>query len=516
MASSPAGMAQTMLNTVVLVFTLMAGLVMFLRLFTRGLLIHKAGAEDAWIFLAMILSIGLTVTIALQVHNGLGKHIQELTPAMMTDSLKTFWASVWIYNLSLTATKMSILTQYLRVFPIPRFRVACYVVIGFVALYGIWTLLGSIFLCFPVAYFWDKTIADGRCLNQEAIWFSNATVNIVQDIVILILPIAVLKSLSITSRQKKVLIVVFGLGAVVCLVSIIRLQTLVSISNSMDPTFDNPPAAMLSAIETNVGIICACLPSMRPLLTSMMPVCFPEGSQYHNSSRFDVEQPKHMRYHSGSYRPYTADSVRKPSNSRSGGAASQGYKPSSPTSRSHSRSGSTGPIYTRTAPVRSQSTSSNRSRIGSRNGHSRTPSNSMDVPAETKLQSLSTSRIMSQPTHNNARQLDLSNGHEQPMNPLRMSPFSPVIPRLPRLPENMAVLGPLESQERPIRIPLFHKPLPITPLPGHQNAPQYLTKAQDQAMLPMMLSPGLMPEPLNLGVKSPAQSHLDRRSTHWA
>jgi hypothetical protein len=47
-------MAQTMLNTVVLVFTLVAGLIMFLRLFTRGLLLHKAGAEDAWISLAMV------------------------------------------------------------------------------------------------------------------------------------------------------------------------------------------------------------------------------------------------------------------------------------------------------------------------------------------------------------------------------------------------------------------------------------------------------------------------------
>lgn len=106
------------------------------------------------------------------------------------------------------------------------------------------------------------------------------------------------------------------------------------------------------------------------------------------------------------------------------------------------------------------------------------------------------------------------------MNPLRMSPFSPDIPRLPRLPEDMAVLGLPNSQNRPLRTPLFHKPLPITPLPGHQTAPQYLTEAQDQAMLPMMLSPtlsrspDLMPEPLNLGAKSPTPSHLDRRPAY--
>lgn len=105
MASSPAGPAQTMLNTVVLVFTLLAGLIVFLRLFTRGLLLHKAGAEDVWISFAMVgyqyylealamthifqvLSVGLTVAIALQISNGLGMHLQDLSPAMMLNSQK--------------------------------------------------------------------------------------------------------------------------------------------------------------------------------------------------------------------------------------------------------------------------------------------------------------------------------------------------------------------------------------------------------------------------------------------
>lgn len=104
-----------MLNTIVLVFTLIAGLIMFLRLCFRGLLLHKAGAEDAWISLAMvsvsvhlnkqianaiqILSIGLTITIALQVQNGLGKHIQELTPLMKTNSLKVKRTLLYMCNI---------------------------------------------------------------------------------------------------------------------------------------------------------------------------------------------------------------------------------------------------------------------------------------------------------------------------------------------------------------------------------------------------------------------------------
>jgi hypothetical protein len=60
----------------------------------------------------------------------------------------------------------------------------------------------------------------------------------------------------------------------VCVVSILRLQFLVAISNSSDPTYDNPPAATWSSVEINVGIICSCLPLLRPLLTRFLPNIF--------------------------------------------------------------------------------------------------------------------------------------------------------------------------------------------------------------------------------------------------
>lgn len=102
--------------------------------------------------------------------------------------------------------------QYLRIFPTSRFRTVCYVVLSIVVVYGAWTLFGSIFLCFPVAFFWDKTIIDGKCLNQFAVWFTNAGVNIAQDVIILFLPMPVLRNLDIPMRQKKALIIVFALG----------------------------------------------------------------------------------------------------------------------------------------------------------------------------------------------------------------------------------------------------------------------------------------------------------------
>lgn len=126
---------------------------------------------------------------------------------------QAFWASLWLYNLALTATKVSILIQYLRIFPVRRFRKACFLVLGITIAYGAWACIGNVLLCNPVAFFWDKSILDGHCMDRMVIWFTNAGVSIAQDITILLLPMPVIQTLQIPTGQKKGLVIMFALGA---------------------------------------------------------------------------------------------------------------------------------------------------------------------------------------------------------------------------------------------------------------------------------------------------------------
>lgn len=102
-----ASLAGNRVNALVLTFTLISGVVVFFRLFTRIAVIRNAGLEDVCITLAMVslftivlhkmcrkltmkqvFSVGLTVTISEQIRYGMGKHIYELTPAEMINSQK--------------------------------------------------------------------------------------------------------------------------------------------------------------------------------------------------------------------------------------------------------------------------------------------------------------------------------------------------------------------------------------------------------------------------------------------
>ncbi|CAE6996148.1 hypothetical protein P3342_000308 [Pyrenophora teres f. teres] len=253
-------------------FTALAFTIVCLRLYTRIYIIRCAGIEDFGIAVAMFCSIGLTICIGVQAQYGMGWHIADVSHEAMTKFLKSFWSSLIFYYLSLGLTKGSILLQYKRIFTTRKFLIANYLTMGVVVGYTFWTVFSSIFECVPIRAFWTREPA--KCLNQFAVWFTNAGINILTDFAIIILPIPVIRSLNLGRKQKIGLIAIFAVGGLVCIVSILRLHSLVAISNSPDPTYDNPAAATWSSVEANVGIICACLPILRPLVTQWFPRAF--------------------------------------------------------------------------------------------------------------------------------------------------------------------------------------------------------------------------------------------------
>lgn len=90
-------------------------------------------------------------------------------------------------------------------------RIACWTLLIVLATYGTWAVLSAFLNCVPVAKFWNPTLS-GYCLNTKGLWFSNASMHIVTDLAILVLPIPALITLDISTRQKIALGCVFALG----------------------------------------------------------------------------------------------------------------------------------------------------------------------------------------------------------------------------------------------------------------------------------------------------------------
>ncbi|KAF2208670.1 hypothetical protein CERZMDRAFT_48687, partial [Cercospora zeae-maydis SCOH1-5] len=258
---------------VTVAFTILAFIVTAFRLFTRIAIVKQPGIDDFIITIALLFTIALTTCMVLQVKYGMGRHAASLSPNDSKYSLIWFWASVWIYYPALMFAKLSILFQYLRIFPDRRFRRRCWTLMAIIVTWTGWAFFSALFACWPIQHFWDDSIP-GTCLNRLAVWFSNAAMNIVTDIATTVLPLPVLKSLNLPRRQRYILMVVFGMGGVVCIISIMRLSALYAISMSNDVSWDNPLAAIWSSLEVNVGILCSCLPTLKGCITRYFPRLF--------------------------------------------------------------------------------------------------------------------------------------------------------------------------------------------------------------------------------------------------
>lgn len=114
--------------------------------------------------------------------------------------------------MGLTVIKLSILCHFFRflVTPIPRQVTAGFIIV--IAVYGIVIFITSLCSCWPVAFFWNKSIEGGHCINLLAFWYTNATFNILTDAIVVGVPIHAFKDLRLPKRQKWGLVAVFALG----------------------------------------------------------------------------------------------------------------------------------------------------------------------------------------------------------------------------------------------------------------------------------------------------------------
>lgn len=110
-------------------------------------------------------------------------------------------------------TKLAILMQYQRIFKTRRFQIWCWIFIIVINIHTILTVVLSIFPCKPIRKSWNPSI-EGKCANRTATWLYNAIMNIITDFMIFLLPVPVVKSLQLPTKQKALLIGIFGVGLV--------------------------------------------------------------------------------------------------------------------------------------------------------------------------------------------------------------------------------------------------------------------------------------------------------------
>ncbi|KAI9789339.1 MAG: hypothetical protein M1816_006228 [Peltula sp. TS41687] len=214
------------------------------RLISKRITKVPLTADDNTLIAGLIVAYGLVITAVAGragCRYGLGRHSFAVDRESMEKYSKILFAYTVIYPACITLIKLSILLLYSRLFVIRTFRHVVFIVEIFVVALGVASCFATFFRCTLVSNAWrapwDQLVA-GVCIDRGKLYNATASLNIIADFALLILPMPVVWHLQMSRRQKLALTGVFALGSVASIASIVRLYALIRIDGPPDLTWD--------------------------------------------------------------------------------------------------------------------------------------------------------------------------------------------------------------------------------------------------------------------------------------
>ncbi|KAF4635192.1 hypothetical protein G7Y89_g2901 [Cudoniella acicularis] len=215
------------------------------RLYTKRVLVRNIDLSDYSIVLAFLLAFTNSIIQICLTKYGTGIHIWNIT----SENFKIFMRTGDIYgaiayNMGTFFIKASIILFYLRLSAHRPIRIVIYVVMFVTVGYNLAGAITPFYICTPMRFYWDSTIP-GKCIDLNSNFLATAAFNVATDIALLLLPIWLLRPLCLPTKQKICVIIVLMTGS--------------------------------ALLEMYTGIICVCLPSMKPLMKHHFPKLFEEN-----------------------------------------------------------------------------------------------------------------------------------------------------------------------------------------------------------------------------------------------
>ncbi|KAI2473895.1 hypothetical protein F4781DRAFT_379269 [Annulohypoxylon bovei var. microspora] len=252
--------------------TIIAGVALGLRLYTRVYMLKKRLEADDWLVIAaFIISVAMLVFVKKDIDHGLTYHVWDILQDTYHIGERLYGLLAYLsFILSVSFAKMSMLVLYLRLAPHMWFRWTCYICIAIIASYSVTAALVESLACRPLQGIVDESI-DAICYDSYPAYISLSSLNIGIDIIILLLPIPLVIRMQLPRRQKVSVILLFATGIVVCCVALKRVTYIPVLEATEDYDWDAVPDMILCFIEVNLGIVCASVPVVRPFFSRLLP-----------------------------------------------------------------------------------------------------------------------------------------------------------------------------------------------------------------------------------------------------
>ncbi|KAF2873684.1 hypothetical protein BDV95DRAFT_540958 [Massariosphaeria phaeospora] len=257
------------------------------RLYVRYRVVREPGWDDYFIILASVFNLAGLICVFGTLQYGLGEHLMLITVADMQTTLFWCYLQAGTYYPTSAFVKLSLLSQYLRLFRKGPIRIACFVFLVLVSIWGVVFSFMGWFPCFPPSGYWDRmqtpapkcwALGYGSVEGTRAAYIAFSSTNVILDVAIFSIPVIVYMNPSIERRQVLALMGLFTLGSAAVLMSILRLWVIMKNSlgymESFDFTWWYPLVIIISSLEIDFAIVCASMPIFWPVMVTSLAQIF--------------------------------------------------------------------------------------------------------------------------------------------------------------------------------------------------------------------------------------------------
>ncbi|CAG8953634.1 hypothetical protein HYFRA_00010093 [Hymenoscyphus fraxineus] len=253
---------------VVVIVAILAVFAFTVRVCSRRL--HKASLDmsDYACLIGLILDIGLIVIMLGVYSHGWGEDISSFTLEEAYFAAKFFIIIDIVWNAASVAVRASMLLLYIRIFIVKPFQLVCWILIGINITILVSVILAVFLICKPLSYSFAPVTPGGHCGSLSSFELYTAVTSLINDFVIVVLPMPVLWRLQMAKKRKVGLAVVFGMGTLICAMTLVRL--LISQYYRLDNyTKQAAIVGFITALEPMFGVINVCLPFFPVLVTRL-------------------------------------------------------------------------------------------------------------------------------------------------------------------------------------------------------------------------------------------------------
>ncbi|KAF2849616.1 hypothetical protein T440DRAFT_398769 [Plenodomus tracheiphilus IPT5] len=239
-----------------------------LRLWSRHILRRHMEINDYLSIAGSTLAIANAIlTIVAVLHGGIGYQQIDVTSVYPT-FVKLIQASAILYAITSTIIKLSILHLYLVIFPLSSgIKYMAYTIMGITVCYCAGSVVAESLHCNPVTSH-DLDKVEAVCTQQESLYFASIILNTVIDFIIFAMPMPVLWGLRVDRAKRISLVVIFGLGFFICIISALRIAAIERLDYK-NFSHSVVSVTLYSVLEPCLGAMNACLPLLQPAVNRM-------------------------------------------------------------------------------------------------------------------------------------------------------------------------------------------------------------------------------------------------------